>query len=768
MAIAAYMRSLLWYVVISIILTGVLFSSTTFAMEVPLYIVVIENDAEGMHKLRGIYRRSLVSAAKAIEITCAQESGLKAWDLLESFSPKAKIPYSLDLVRCDEIETTAYCSEVLVQVMEVVIKQSKIPFELKDMEEVGSDKGFYFPGGIFKYNEGQGGGVTKSVYLNPVLIVKEETSCLILPACRLNYEKPSDQLCSCTKAGKKVSRKDFHILELDAKARAFVDLPGRCLVYQTVNHIQAGKRPVMSFGLDKDGCTLLYSRPYKVSGDCYSDKLFLSKIDKGRESALANMVRPVFDLRLENGDQEPLLFDVHWLGESYSQKYKISSLKIQKKSNDIYEDVGGSARLDIKTDKTTRQLQHRWVIGFLPNTKYDPTDNYRLRFDGGSEKWCSLPFSFHSGETTKVARAWHDTEVVVIQKPKASISSEPVDDMLFADEVPTANTDLQKTIPVSMRGKYIIKSADIVGTGKQSDVYLCVDSVSRQRCAVRIDRDSPRPMSSVDQELSVLKLLCGKKVPGVIEIYAAEKLPGTNKLVVVMSECAQNLRAAAKADSSWRTPARVKWAIKQVVAGLSQLHQLDIGHHDIKPENILVTHSGNLKIADFGEAEILDEDGISKTVAGCQAVFGPTLDMFLGKDVGELLLTLERGGYQVYASDIVSLFPLIFNLRSGTVPIASRNTAFLNKIGHDSAPSCRPNLLTLQKQIYFFRWINGQETGTRPESTRKNRVEELYSIFSISADRSEMEFIQYVLGLTSSVCNKNYLARMLIETEYLK
>jgi serine/threonine protein kinase len=44
----------------------------------------------------------------------------------------------------------------------------------------------------------------------------------------------------------------------------------------------------------------------------------------------------------------------------------------------------------------------------------------------------------------------------------------------------------------------------------------------------------------------------------------------------------------------------------QILCGVDFLHSHRIVHRDVKPQNILVSNSGTLKLADFGLARIYD------------------------------------------------------------------------------------------------------------------------------------------------------------------
>ncbi|KAI0325501.1 kinase-like protein [Cubamyces sp. BRFM 1775] len=59
----------------------------------------------------------------------------------------------------------------------------------------------------------------------------------------------------------------------------------------------------------------------------------------------------------------------------------------------------------------------------------------------------------------------------------------------------------------------------------------------------------------------------------------------------------------------------------EVILGLDHLHKLGIVHHDLKPQNILVTSEGHCVISDFGGAQFLDRDQrITREPRGANAV----------------------------------------------------------------------------------------------------------------------------------------------------
>lgn len=95
----------------------------------------------------------------------------------------------------------------------------------------------------------------------------------------------------------------------------------------------------------------------------------------------------------------------------------------------------------------------------------------------------------------------------------------------------------------------------------------------------------------------------------------------------------------------------------QIAGALHHAHSNNVIHRDIKPDNILVTHKGVVKVADFGIARAASTSTITvDTSMGSVHYFSPEQ---------------ARGGYVDYKSDIYSLGIVMFEMVTGTVPFDS-------------------------------------------------------------------------------------------------
>ena len=100
--------------------------------------------------------------------------------------------------------------------------------------------------------------------------------------------------------------------------------------------------------------------------------------------------------------------------------------------------------------------------------------------------------------------------------------------------------------------------------------------------------------------------------------------------------------------------------MKQITEAISHAHHNGIIHRDIKPQNILIDHEGNVKITDFGIAIALSSTNITQT----NAVLG---------SVHYLSPEQARGGMANKKSDIYSLGIVMFELFTGRLPFSGES-----------------------------------------------------------------------------------------------
>lgn len=195
-----------------------------------------------------------------------------------------------------------------------------------------------------------------------------------------------------------------------------------------------------------------------------------------------------------------------------------------------------------------------------------------------------------------------------------------------------------------------------LGRGGFSEVWLVKDSITELELALKVyapgtgmDEDGLKTFS---KELAVVYDLNHSNLLKPQHVDSWQGMP-----YLVMSFCPNGslVKRIGKMteDEIWKV-------LHDVASGLAYLHERDIVHQDIKPDNILVDNIGNYVITDFG-ISAKARTTLRKSVAAASANSGGTI-AYMGP---------ERFGKEpapIKASDIWSLGAMLFELMTGDTP----------------------------------------------------------------------------------------------------
>ena len=96
----------------------------------------------------------------------------------------------------------------------------------------------------------------------------------------------------------------------------------------------------------------------------------------------------------------------------------------------------------------------------------------------------------------------------------------------------------------------------------------------------------------------------------------------------------------------------------QIAAGIEAAHESHIIHRDIKPQNIIVSKNGNIKVTDFGIAKAASPNTLTSGAMGSVHYISPEQ---------------ARGGYSDERSDVYSLGITMYEMVTGRVPFDGEN-----------------------------------------------------------------------------------------------
>ncbi|GIL44787.1 hypothetical protein Vafri_2287 [Volvox africanus] len=139
---------------------------------------------------------------------------------------------------------------------------------------------------------------------------------------------------------------------------------------------------------------------------------------------------------------------------------------------------------------------------------------------------------------------------------------------------------------------------------------------------------SPRtPNGMTDEysnEIAVMKEL---DHPNVVKLYEVIHDPSNNKLLMTM-EYVEGGCVLAGSSPTQKVPIPEATAVKyfrDVVKGLEYLHFNRIVHGDLKPDNLLMSSSGKVKISDFGSARFCEKSDMIFATAGTPSFMAPEM-----------------------------------------------------------------------------------------------------------------------------------------------
>ena len=147
----------------------------------------------------------------------------------------------------------------------------------------------------------------------------------------------------------------------------------------------------------------------------------------------------------------------------------------------------------------------------------------------------------------------------------------------------------------------------------------------------------------------------------------------------------------------------------QAAQGLKAAHQKEIVHRDIKPANLMLTEEGQLKVMDFGLAQLAEQSRLTKTATmlGTPAYMSPEQTQRLPTD---------------RRSDIWSLGVVIYEMVTGRLPFeGERQEAVLYAISSEEAEPITALRAGLPMEL---EWIVGKAMA-KEAAERYQHVEEL-------------------------------------------
>ena len=197
-----------------------------------------------------------------------------------------------------------------------------------------------------------------------------------------------------------------------------------------------------------------------------------------------------------------------------------------------------------------------------------------------------------------------------------------------------------------------------IGTGGMADVYKGKDHKLNRYVAIKVLKPEFREDTKFIKKFQTeAQSAAGLTHPNIVNVFDVGNDEGVYYIVMELIE-----GITLKDYISKKGKLSIKEATSiaiQVSMGLEAAHSHGIVHRDVKPQNIIISTDGKVKVTDFGIARAASSNTISSNVMGSVHYSSPEQ---------------VRGGYSDEKSDIYSLGITLYEMVTGVVPFDGDTT----------------------------------------------------------------------------------------------
>ena len=197
-----------------------------------------------------------------------------------------------------------------------------------------------------------------------------------------------------------------------------------------------------------------------------------------------------------------------------------------------------------------------------------------------------------------------------------------------------------------------------IGTGGMSDVYKAKCHKLNRYVAIKVLKQEFSENANFVSKFRIeAQAAAGLMHPNIVNVYDVGEENGIYYIVMELVE-GITLKKYIEKKARLSYKEAVSIAI-QVSMGIEAAHNNHIIHRDIKPQNIIISKDGKVKVTDFGIAKAATSNTITSNVMGSVHYTSPEQ---------------ARGGYSDEKSDIYSLGITMFEMLTGRVPFNGETT----------------------------------------------------------------------------------------------
>jgi serine/threonine protein kinase/formylglycine-generating enzyme required for sulfatase activity len=244
-----------------------------------------------------------------------------------------------------------------------------------------------------------------------------------------------------------------------------------------------------------------------------------------------------------------------------------------------------------------------------------------------------------------------------------------------------------------------------LGRGGMGVVMLAEDAKGRQAAVKLLPKEVSGDLGYISRFEREAKVLQSLDHPNILKVFGTGRTPEGAYYILMEFVDGKSLGDTLKALGKVRADQAIAIAVK-VADGLESAHRQGILHRDVKPDNILMSRSGDVKISDFGLAKD-STDNVKLTLTG-QVIGTPS---FMSPEQGMGEKVDER-------TDLYSLGVTLYTMLSGRKPFTGDTPMdVVMKHIRDPVPDLRKAAPSLPAGLYdLIHALLAKKPAARPRT----------------------------------------------------
>ncbi|HEX8007095.1 MAG TPA: Stk1 family PASTA domain-containing Ser/Thr kinase [Trebonia sp.] len=204
----------------------------------------------------------------------------------------------------------------------------------------------------------------------------------------------------------------------------------------------------------------------------------------------------------------------------------------------------------------------------------------------------------------------------------------------------------------TLDGRYHVRSR--IAHGGMATVFLATDTRLDRQVALKVmHAELARDADFVDRFIGEAKSVAGLSHPNIVSVFD-QGSDGQSLYLAMEYVPGRTLRSLIR-ERRWFPAGEALEIMDPILAGLAAAHRSGVVHRDVKPENVLLTADGRVKVVDFG-------------LARAQAAAGQTRAGVIIGTVAYIAPEQVTGGVTDFRTDVYGAGVMLFEMLTGRQP----------------------------------------------------------------------------------------------------